>query len=213
MKRLINIIIVTTFIFTGITGQNKINLSSGIGLNNFSNFSKHTNIKYLSAVSLNIGFSNEATISKTKSFNIGLHFSYKPIKEKMYIDSLLVINENSSYYEYYDDGYRISKTNNFYVKIPMFLSFRRNKNLGVNIGIYNNFLINKKFEEQSFYNMSLLSGINYKINSKYSLFINFYADILPYIKNDRTLFTSFPHNSYNYGAMLSLSYKIFENEK
>lgn len=212
MKKLSFLIIIFTVVSVSIKAQNSISLKSGVGINNLYMISYNNQLKdirHIPKMTMNLGINYKYIINNTKNLNVGFDVSYQPVKDKLFIDSLLFIEENLSYYEYYEQGYTTLSTHNFYIQIPMYISFREDKNIGVDLGVRNNFLIKKKYNNLSFYNLSIILGLNYKINNKYKLSFNFYTDIIPYINNDRKLFNSVEFNSYNYGTILSLSYKLF----
>ncbi len=213
MKKLFFFIAISTIVSVNIKAQNSVFIKSGVGINNVYLINSRNilnDIKHIPGISLNLGISDKYKINNTKSVNVDLDVSYQPVKEKLFTDSLLFIDAISPYYEYYENGYRVTTTHNFYIQIPMYISFRENKNMGVDLGLRNNFLINKKYSNQSFYNLSMSLGLNYKINNRFILSLNFYTDIIPYINNNNiNLFNSFEFNNYNYGTMLSLKYKLF----
>lgn len=218
MKRLFVIIAIFAFGTLKLTGQNNIYIKSGIGFNDLLeyqfDFNKIVTREYVPAISLNIGITDELNINKSKSLGAGIFFSYKPVKQAFWISNrILIVKEDTSYYEYDSDGYDTVRTNNCYISLPLFINFYGKRKIGYNIGVSNNFLINREDytgNMQSSYNLSLLFGLNCKINNRYKISLDLYADIIPYIKSRRTPYMPvLEYNVYNYGVMLSVSYKLF----
>ncbi len=108
----------------------------------------------------------------------------------------------------------ITKTNfiikNYFLTIPIYWQHSLFTKTGTNIGIMNNIFLKNSYGAKkimNYYNLSIFVGIFYSINNKMNISANFLSDITPYscvkvIDNSQL--------AYNYGAMLSVSYKLFE---
>ncbi|MCF6366395.1 MAG: hypothetical protein L3J35_09360 [Bacteroidales bacterium] len=202
MKRILFFIIIITVYTIKLIGQNNVNVKASVGINNViinPYLLDETVREPIPVLSSSIGFMYE--IKKNKSYNVGVLFSYKPTKINLeFEDSLKVFEEDTTYYvNNFTDQNR-----NFYISIPVSINFLEKQKIGFSTGLSNNFLISKMriYDTYRFYNLSLLVGINYKLNEKCKLSLDFNTDILSYIKHSY-------HSEYNYGAMVSLKYKLF----
>ncbi len=136
-------------------------------------------------------------------YSSGVNFQYH-FEEKNSL--VLGFNfENNSFKVNQENKYIV---NNYFLTIPVIWNYFFNERIGLKSGIQNKILLSSpKFPESIVnYNLSILFGLVYKINSKFNISANIYSDLTPYNKIE-LIYSS--QNYYNYGTTVSISYKIF----
>ncbi len=203
MKNKNVILIICLFLLNNLNAQTEISIKAGSGINNSSTIFKDIKSSEYDffiafdnsiAFSYSIGFNTNFLLNKKNKFAIDLLFI-----RKAFIYNLILSTENiNDLHKYY------------FINIPVYWKHLFSGKTGMNFGFVNNFFLKNSYglnEAMTYYNIGLTCGFYYCLNDKFILSADIQSDISPYFKYEGI---GKYQLAYNYGAMLSLSYKIFE---
>ena len=177
--------------------QTKINIKAGSGINNSSTIIKH---KITNEYDFVAAFDNRPAFS----FFIGSSFDFLLDKKSTFSINVLFFDKA------FFSTYISDRIDNSYLYIPLYWKNLFKEKIGLSFGIVNNILLKSYFNENHTmkpYNFGLTIGIYYLFKNNVEFSFEIQADIDPY--SSINVFNQY-QLAYNYGAMLSVSYKLFE---
>ncbi len=184
-----------------LSAQFNINIKLGGGLGNSIIFQKSkTNFETTRLGAFDPAFAFSYSIGSNINYSLNNRFQ----------TSLGLLFINKTYNERFGSIIIYKHINNYFVAIPLSIKTKIYKKASINIGIVNNVFLKSS---HSFtdgirkYSLGAIIGYSYHISNKIELSTDLQTDITPYIYYDTFLGYQM---QYNYGIMLSLSYKLFK---